>query len=120
MTNDPLKDIMKMVIFIALLIAFGFLFFQALIRFDDETSSTYKAKDMMTYAIIFYPDDKTSVEGYVDSFKWPSNANHMMQVVINGEVYIAAPENVVLVQRSNLVINKEDKNEEKPNDLLQE
>lgn len=56
------------------------------------------------YAIIFYPDSKTSVEGYIDKFTWGSS---IVRVTIDGEEYIVSPENVVIIKRKDLVVNKE-------------
>lgn len=57
-----------------------------------------------TYAIIFYPDGRTSVEGYVDKFVWMQDH---VKVTINGEQYITSSENVVIVKRKDLMVNKE-------------
>lgn len=76
-----------------------FMFFSAC-KTDDQN---------FEYAIIFYPDHRTSVEGYIDNYVLTSTTAY---VTINGEQYITSIDNVVIIKKKDLVINKEDTNEE--------
>ena len=53
-------------------------------------------RNLITYAIIFYPDNKTTVEGPVDEFSLGKNAT---RVTINGVEYITSSENVIITNR---------------------
>lgn len=75
---------------------------------SSETLKEPKASDF-TYAVIYYPDMKYSIEGYVDHYIfWAGN---MVDISINGVTYIVDSKNCIIIKNKDLKVNKEDKNE---------
>lgn len=100
-----LKYLLKTVLIIVFLICpitYGLFFIVNNIH--DKVAFEKNDSNYYTYAIIFYPDKKTSVEGYVDKFIWGTG---IVKVTIDGEEYTTSPENCVIVKRKDLVVNKE-------------
>lgn len=65
------------------------------------------------YAIIYYPDMKTSVEGYID--KYVVLQNDIMNVTLNGTTYVTSAKNVLIIKNKSLTLNKEDTDDNREN-----
>lgn len=101
---------MDIKIIVALVIVlFVFLFCIAFKHIDDDSSEYDEEHGYYTYAVIFYPDHKKSVEGFVDKFRL---GNSTCSITINGVEYITAPEHIILTKKKQEFFKKEgDKNE---------
>lgn len=71
-----------------------------------EEVKTYK------YAVVYYPDKKTSIEGYVEKLNYSPSGN-MAYITIDGETYCTGINNCLIIQKKDLNVVKEDQNESK-------
>lgn len=67
-----------------------------------------------TYAVIFYPDMKKSIEGFVDYYRISNN--NICTVVIEGNEYIVDSKNVIFTKKEDDFLKKEVVNEKNRND----
>ena len=75
------------------------------------SSGTLKEPEQsdFTYAVIYYPDMKYSIEGYVDHYGiWAGNVLH---IIIDGTTYYVDAKNCIIIKNKDLKVNKENKNE---------
>lgn len=86
------------------------LFVVALIGCKNYTDSIKEPKTSdFTYAIIYYPDMKYSIEGYVDYYiVWSGD---IIQISIDGTTYYVNSKNCIIIKNKDLKVNKEVKNE---------
>lgn len=82
-------------------VVFGYLIFS---NKKENPQSTYK------YAIIFYPDKKTSIEGYVEKSYLLGDEAY---ITIDGETYYTNMVNCLIIEKKDLNVVKEDKDESK-------
>ena len=79
-----------------------------------NTPSLTEEDGYYTYAVIFYPDMKKSIEGFVDYYHISSN--NICTVVIEGKEYVVDSKNVIFTKKEDDFLKKEVVNEKNRND----
>lgn len=90
------------IIFISILLAV----ILSIAWFSYINSPTYEEKqEYHTYVVIFYPDMKKTIEGYVDKFNIYEN---VCTITINGVEYTVDSKNVIFTKKKDSFFKEED------------
>lgn len=100
--------LLLLVFIIVLTISFGYYYYVS-----TETSKYTEENGYYTYAIIFYPDMKKSVEGFVDEFNIKDG---ICRIILDGTEYTVDSKNVVFTKKKDEFLKKEVVNEKNRND----
>ena len=96
---------LKTAVFVIVILLFLGITYFIVTSVNAKTEQEPKVSDF-TYAIIYYPDMKTSIEGYIDNYIIYNDS--IIQISIDDTKYLTDARNCIIIKKKSLDIKKED------------